>query len=273
MTNTKFRKRALLSSVAMLLVALVALGSATFAWFTENPTVSASGIEAYGQTSSGLEISSTTNTAWAEETTFMTEGGGLKLIPAYAVQDTSDIVWLSAAAANAAASTPTGDWAGGVSVLNAQDNQGNSLGAHVYHEQAFIRAKNIPEGESAPTVNLTALSIEAATSAPAISQGATVLVAVGGQIKAWAKIGSDNILNYASAAANTAVGSASGTYANKFVTGTPVALGTAGTGATGSAVLTVDVYVYLDGTDSQVYTNNVDAAQLVGSVSMSFEKA
>ena len=30
MTNTKFRKRALLSSVAMLLVALVALGSATF---------------------------------------------------------------------------------------------------------------------------------------------------------------------------------------------------------------------------------------------------
>ncbi len=37
MTNTKFRRRALVSSIAMLLVALVALGSATFAWFAENP--------------------------------------------------------------------------------------------------------------------------------------------------------------------------------------------------------------------------------------------
>lgn len=46
MTNTKFRKRALLSSVAMLLVALVALGSATFAWFSTTNNASASSMTA-----------------------------------------------------------------------------------------------------------------------------------------------------------------------------------------------------------------------------------
>jgi hypothetical protein len=40
MTNTSLRKKALLSSVAMMLVALVALGSATFAWFAVDPHVS-----------------------------------------------------------------------------------------------------------------------------------------------------------------------------------------------------------------------------------------
>jgi hypothetical protein len=58
MTNTKFRKKALLSSVAMLLVALVALGSATFAWFASNPTVTASGIKMTASASTGIKIMS-----------------------------------------------------------------------------------------------------------------------------------------------------------------------------------------------------------------------
>lgn len=57
MTNTKFRKRMLLSSVAMLLVALVALGSATFAWFTSSTTATASGINVQTVQASDLQIS------------------------------------------------------------------------------------------------------------------------------------------------------------------------------------------------------------------------
>lgn len=56
MTNTKFRKRALLSSVAMLLVALVALGSATFAWFTTNKSVTANGFTGKAASAIGLKI-------------------------------------------------------------------------------------------------------------------------------------------------------------------------------------------------------------------------
>ena len=56
MKNTTFRKKALLSSVAMLLVALVALGSATFAWFTQNPTVNADGLSLKATAAAGLQI-------------------------------------------------------------------------------------------------------------------------------------------------------------------------------------------------------------------------
>ena len=64
MTNTKFRKRALLTSVAMMLVALVALGSATFAWFTANDSVTATGLSVTASTADGLKIAKTAiNTA------------------------------------------------------------------------------------------------------------------------------------------------------------------------------------------------------------------
>ena len=56
MTNTKFRKRALLSSVAMLLVAMLALGSATFAWYQANLTVSAENMTFSTNAASGLEM-------------------------------------------------------------------------------------------------------------------------------------------------------------------------------------------------------------------------
>lgn len=57
MKNTTFRKKALLSSVCMLLVALVALGSATFAWFTSSTTATANGINVKTIQASELVIS------------------------------------------------------------------------------------------------------------------------------------------------------------------------------------------------------------------------
>ncbi len=57
MKNTKFRRRALISSVAMLLVALVALGSATFAWFTSATQATANGISVRTIKASELVIS------------------------------------------------------------------------------------------------------------------------------------------------------------------------------------------------------------------------
>jgi hypothetical protein len=50
------RKKMLLSSIAMLLVALVALGSATYAWFTINKEVTASGFTGKVSSSIGLKI-------------------------------------------------------------------------------------------------------------------------------------------------------------------------------------------------------------------------
>ena len=61
---TKSRKRILLSSIAMLLVALVALGSATFAWFTINRKVEAKALEVKAATAQGLEITIDNGANW-----------------------------------------------------------------------------------------------------------------------------------------------------------------------------------------------------------------
>lgn len=70
MTNTKFRKRALLSSVAMLLVALVALGSATFAWFSTRTNATAYGLTAATTKASNLSIKETSDDPWASDIEF-----------------------------------------------------------------------------------------------------------------------------------------------------------------------------------------------------------
>ncbi len=54
---TKSRKRMLISSIAMLLVALVALGSATYAWFSISKTVKADTMQVKAIAAAGLEIS------------------------------------------------------------------------------------------------------------------------------------------------------------------------------------------------------------------------
>lgn len=51
------KKRALISSVAMLLVAMIALGTATFAWFTQSTSTTATGLNVRTVKSSELEIS------------------------------------------------------------------------------------------------------------------------------------------------------------------------------------------------------------------------
>jgi hypothetical protein len=69
MKTTK-RSKMLLSSIAMLLVALVALGSATYAWYSINRSVSASPIQITAATPGGLKISEQSNTGWADSITW-----------------------------------------------------------------------------------------------------------------------------------------------------------------------------------------------------------
>lgn len=57
-THLLTKKRALISSVAMLLVAIIALGTATFAWFTKSTTVMADSITVKSIKSSELQIRS-----------------------------------------------------------------------------------------------------------------------------------------------------------------------------------------------------------------------
>ena len=67
------RKKVLVSSVAMMMVATVSLGSATFAWFSQNTKATASGITAQTTQSSNIVLSETGNgTDWTDKLEFKT---------------------------------------------------------------------------------------------------------------------------------------------------------------------------------------------------------
>lgn len=80
--------RKLIPAIAMLLVAAVALGSASFAWFTMSRQVTATGIELTAIAPTNLLISSTditgagTSTLYSESATLTSSFGTGKLIPA-----------------------------------------------------------------------------------------------------------------------------------------------------------------------------------------------
>lgn len=74
---TKSRKRMLLSSIAMLLVALVALGSATFAWYITNATVTAEKTQFSAASADGLVIRHTTSDTWSNKVTNLATASSL----------------------------------------------------------------------------------------------------------------------------------------------------------------------------------------------------
>lgn len=78
-TRLYTRKRALISSVAMLLVAMIALGTATFAWFTSSTTATAKGLNVKTIKASELVISDYTK-SWG--TTVNYEIANKVLMPA-----------------------------------------------------------------------------------------------------------------------------------------------------------------------------------------------
>lgn len=120
------RKKALLSSVAMLMVATVAVGSATFAWFTSSTTTTADGLNVKTVKSSELVISKS-NRSWGQEIHYGQDGKTLR--PASSSNGTT---WYRADAEDKLAFDRTGDF----EAISAAD-----LTSYVYSEELNIANK------------------------------------------------------------------------------------------------------------------------------------
>ncbi len=168
MTNTKFRKRALLSSVAMLLVALVALGSATFAWFTSSTTAEANGLAISTTKSSELKVAKL-NFQFADAVTYDDEAASY--VPASSKDGTN---WFTSVAATKAEYTSNGTYASATGAAKANA---------VYDE--MLNIKNVGGKATNATITITgtiessfarlavvpcATAQSAANSAPAITE-------------------------------------------------------------------------------------------------------
>jgi hypothetical protein len=96
--KTSMKKKALVSSVAMLSVATLALGTATYAWFTNNTHATASGISLATSQNSSLQLSKLDH-EWKTEVLYDTEG---TVKPASSI---NGVNWYTATAADGLAYT------------------------------------------------------------------------------------------------------------------------------------------------------------------------
>lgn len=257
MTNTKFRKRALLSSVAMLLVALVALGSATFAWFVDSPLADAKGLNAKAETSTGLLVKTDTDPTYTHHATIAKSLSGIVLSPA-TTNDGSNFWTVEAAASNAAAPNTAKKW----TAANIIQHASNGIG--VYHETMTLTLTTPMTGTATQGVNLTGLAMNLNTSHK-YADAVVVVLKYGSTVKYFKRSGATTwsswtTLNATTNATTTADKAMGGSTTAAAASITAVSVGTFSASVT---EIPVDMYVFLDGQNSAVYTDNADASELI----------
>ena len=283
MTNTKFRRRALISSVAMLLVALVALGSATFAWFVANPTASASGLVMTTQAAPGIAI--------ASESILGTKGASESYVDAYKATTILKATGTTIASATADTTpfdlqpaspflTPTSNAlsfgtiaADAASAKDLDPDETWGPATAVFSEKIYLKTSTQGATDSATVASAkVAITLNSATNITAKNGVKVALVSseneligiwkptAGDATKTWVgtnETGSDGLTSSA------ATYLASDAWKNLA---TPITVGSA-LDNTGKASDYITVYVYLDGENTGVFSNNIpDVTQLVNNI-------
>lgn len=129
--KTTSKKRMLISSVAMLLVAMLALGTATFAWFTSSTSATTQNLSVKTIKSSELKISKS-DLQWTDTLDY--EFAGQVLKPASSANGSN---WFTATAASKSAAATTADLVTNItsSVLNETTHTTNG---YVFFEQLNV---------------------------------------------------------------------------------------------------------------------------------------
>ena len=275
MTNTKFRKRALLSSVAMLLVALVALGSATFAWFSADPNAKTKGLDLKAQSSTGLLIQSGTektvdSTWWSHEALLNAKSKSGSTWTA------NDAISIGAASQEAASGTSAAhkifrvdaasDGASAADTNKAVTEA--SAGTDYYEENLYLKVTGAASANvdiKKVTLTNTNTDIGKAVRVAILSSDLKTLYGI------WKpSAGTDN--KYLTAtAANFSSSLEAGPYSGKAsASAQTISIGSIGNDGSNYVVLRV----YIDGEDANVYSLNIaqaDLSSILSSVVVEFK--
>ncbi|MBQ9680429.1 MAG: hypothetical protein IJV48_07100 [Ruminococcus sp.] len=258
MTNTKFRKRALLSSVAMLLVALVALGSATFAWFTANPNAEAHGISMKTTAAAGLVIRTDTDTTWSHSAALNKDGATFNATPVSQDQSAPANFWTVIASAADAYGAKSGE-----------SMTAGVAGTDFYTEKIYCRLSDGSNADqnSSKKVYVKGVTITAAANATMQNCMRVAIAGPNGLLGTYA---------LSTAGANgtlTTAGQTAGSFSPALAataTNLNVDTGLTALSATGSDLTKyITVYVYLDGQDSDCYSDKVgtvNASEIISGV-------
>ncbi|MGN1138867.1 MAG: hypothetical protein ACI4RM_05415, partial [Ruminococcus sp.] len=259
----------------MLLVAMLALGSATFAWFTANPVATASGLSLKTTASAGLEVRTDTDTNWSHEALLNKDGGTFNLTPASQKQadgEADKFYTVAAEAADAYAAKSGEDMSSATT--------GYTGGKNVYAEKVYFRLSpgSDTTANAGKKVQLTSVDITPVTGA---ELAGSVKVAVVDSTKKiigtyTTDVSSQNNHGTLVATADDDLTPKAEAFSPTITeAGDITDIDVNATALKNTADLSkyVTVYVYLDGQHEKCASENVttvDAAEMISDISLSF---
>lgn len=304
MKNTKMRKKMLLSSIAMLMVATVSLGSATYAWFMQNPNADASGLVMKASASKGLVILTESHKAELTDVDpavdFKTsdylnfdKNTNASKATSFVLSPASMDVTAGAAVGTAYTTTASTNTAYGADTNAVVTSVAKGYASQpVYKESIFCALTGATSDADEADLSLASLSVKFNTNASVLKRSIRVVVAyeadggtekvlatyalankdggnasntmLTGEIAADTKYGNVNPANKGTLTCKT-LSQVGATNEYRYTpTGVEGKLGSIGQ----DGLDKVNVYVYLDGEDENCYSQVINASDLIDEVTV-----
>lgn len=245
-TNTKSLKKQLAAAIAMLLVAVVALGSASYAWFVSNNTVTAKTASISAQSNAPFLMIDKSIVTTTSGTSIEFTEASTALYPAQVVAAGTNPKFQSAYASKKTEATELLGSRYDVGDAEAAVTAGFAIKETFYIGTADNKAGSFKD--------LKVSKVELTTDTGKLDNAVSVLLVCGNN---WAvyKVSADGAILDKYGDGNTAAGN----NGNGILAATIAAANS----------VTVDAYVFYDGSDSEVYTNQLDALG-TGGVTLTF---
>lgn len=231
--SVKALKKQLGAAVAMVCVAAVALGSSTYAWFVSNNTVTATTTNISAQSNSAYLVIDTVKTTTSSTSSKTASGDDKALYPAKIEKsEAGAATWKSAYAEKASEATMKTD----TEFIIDDGTAAKAVEAGYAVKNTFYIGTGTYDGEFT-NLHITGVTVDVATTTGEqgnknLGNAMRVLVVCGNDWQVWSASGEK-------LSSATATGTA-------FTTGVKK-----------DQDATVDVYVYYDGDDSNVYSDNL----------------
>lgn len=242
--DTKALKKQMGAAIAMVLVAAVALGSATFAWFVSNNTVTATTSKISAQSNAPfLKIDKTAITAGSTTSISYAEDADVKLYPAQVVKNTDNKPLFKSAYASAANAT--------TELTKSRYDVGDAAAA-VKGEFAIKKSFKIgtADAKAGSFKNLKVAGVELTSKGTGgLEDALSILVVCGDNWAVYKKSADGTVLTEYKDKVSAAGVNTDGVLANAIEANNSV---------------DVDVYVFYDGSETNVYTDNLSKLTAIG---------
>ena len=236
-------KKQLAAAIAMVCVAAVALGSSTYAWFVSNNTVKATTSKISAQSNAPfLKIDKTAITAGSTTAISYADDADVKLYPAQVVKNTDDKALFKSAYASKSDAT--------TELTNSRYDVGDA--AAVAGEFAIKKSFKIgtADEKAGSFKNLKVAGVELTSKGTdGLEDALSVLVVCGDNWAVYKKSADGAVLTEYKDTVSAAGNNTDGVLADAIAANSSV---------------DVDVYVFYDGSEDNVFTDNLDKLTAIG---------